>query len=296
MTARPDRRLRDELARLAAAGHDVFLEIGAQPGLTATIRESVARSQASPLILSSLRGGDRGLESLRWSAASLYAAGFDIDWSRVSPRGALRPPAPYPWRRERYWLDEEATARDHRPPEAIRTIDVSSPPTLTNGHTHGRVAASVGMALAGGPAAGRSAGLLEALRAGVAALLGVSPEQVDPDRSLIAMGLDSITAMELKADIDAYLGASLPLEVLIDASSLREVAERAGDFIGQGADEALHRAEPPTPASARPLRDLMDGGEGKECLPRDRLPWDIPIQDVHQLDEAELDMLIERLT
>ena len=82
------------------------------------------------------------------------------------------------------------------------------------------------------------------------------------------MGLDSITAMELKADIDAYLGVSLPLEVLIDASSLREVAERAGDFVGQANDEAHRRAEPPTPAPARPFRDRIDGVEGEKCLQR----------------------------
>lgn len=89
----PTDGLEDGLARLAAAGHDVFLEIGPRPGLAATIRHGVATARPSPLVLSSLRSEDRGMESLRWSAAFLYAAGFEIDWSRVAPEGAIRPPA-----------------------------------------------------------------------------------------------------------------------------------------------------------------------------------------------------------
>src|SRR5262249_39941410 len=50
--------------------------------------------------------GDSGRESLRWSAAFLYARGFDLEWSRVAPPGRfLRLPS-YPWQRQRFWIDD----------------------------------------------------------------------------------------------------------------------------------------------------------------------------------------------
>ena len=131
---------REELARLAADSHDVFIEIGFSPKSGATIRAAVERGQSAPLILSSLRGGDQGLESLRWSAASLYAAGFDIDWARVSPEGRFIRLPTYPWRHERYWLDQEI-----HPPHAARQQDAivipeaPAPALGANGQVNGHV-------------------------------------------------------------------------------------------------------------------------------------------------------------
>ena len=56
-------------------------------------RSASVHAEGSPLILASLRRGDAGLETMRWSAAFLYARGFDLEWSRVSPRWPFRSPA-----------------------------------------------------------------------------------------------------------------------------------------------------------------------------------------------------------
>ena len=127
--------LRDELAKLASDGHDVFIEIGGDPQSAATVRAALAEGRGSPLILLSLRGGDRGRESLRWSAASLYAAGFDIEWSRVSPGGRFVRLPNYPWRHERYWLDQEAPPpRSARSQEAVAAPEMPHAAPGTNGH------------------------------------------------------------------------------------------------------------------------------------------------------------------
>ena len=134
---------------------------------------------------------------MRWSAAFLYAAGFEIEWSRVSPPGRFIRLPSYPWRRDRYWLDDEEAA-----PRVVAAADVI--PTV---------------AAAEGPD-----DLIDYLRDRTAGILGLSPDQVNLDRPLLAMGLDSLTAMELKAEIDAHLGVKLPLSVLIEGSSIRDVA------------------------------------------------------------------------
>ena len=54
----------------------------------------------------------------------------------------------------------------------------------------------------------------------------LAPDKVDLDRPLLNLGLDSLTAMELKVEIDAFLGAALPLSVLLESGGIRELAER----------------------------------------------------------------------
>ena len=81
------------IANLASQGFAVFLEVGPHPVLASTIKRCVASREAEPLVLASMRRGDAGLETARFSAAFLYARGFGIDWSRVSTRGPFHPDA-----------------------------------------------------------------------------------------------------------------------------------------------------------------------------------------------------------
>ena len=99
-------RFPEAIGGLAREGFQVFLEVGPHPILASAVKESLGPRGASALVLPSLRRGDAGLGSLRWSAASLYAAGFDLEWARVSPPGRFVRLPGYPWQRERFWLDD----------------------------------------------------------------------------------------------------------------------------------------------------------------------------------------------
>ena len=81
------------------------------------------------------------------------------------------------------------------------------------------------------PVAVRRQRLMEYLRDRVAAVLGLAPDKVDPDRPLLSMGLDSLSAMDLKIEIDAGLGTTLPLSMLMEVSGIRELAERASEYV-----------------------------------------------------------------
>ena len=99
--------------------------------------------------------------------------------------------------------------------------------------------------------------LIEYFRDRVAAVLGLAPDKVDPDRPLMNLGLDSLTAMELKVEIDACLGTTLPLSMLMEGSGIRELAERvserlAGAATASRAGRAGQRA-PSTPEAGPPL-------------------------------------------
>jgi amino acid adenylation domain-containing protein len=104
--------------------------------------------------------------------------------------------------------------------------------------------------------------LVDYLRDRAASLLGLSPDQVELDRPLLAMGLDSIVAMELKLDIDAHLGTKLPFSVLIEGSSIRDIAQRVRGHLNAAdaaTPSASHLAAPApvaarSPTEARPSR------------------------------------------
>src|SRR5205807_10471706 len=69
---------------------------------------------------------------------------------------------------------------------------------------------------------------------------------------------DSLTALELKVEIETGLGAALPLSILLEASSIRDLAERtsvhlAGAATGPSEPAAVQGSAPrPAPAEADP--------------------------------------------
>ncbi|MHB1562082.1 MAG: condensation domain-containing protein, partial [Isosphaeraceae bacterium] len=214
-------RLAEEIGRRASCGHDVFLLLGNGSGLAELIRASAGQSAGSPWIIAATHPTDRGLESLRRAAGALYAAGFDLDWSRVLPRGNYVRLPTYPWRRQRFWLE---------PPEPRHeAVAVADGPTPVPDHP-------------------RSDDLVTDVRDRIAGFLGVEAGQVELDRSLLAMGLDSITAMELKQDLDRAYGTNLPFSALVEDATIRSLAAWLGEGLGprgSTADEGPAGDEPP---------------------------------------------------
>ncbi len=67
--------------------------------------------------------------------------------------------------------------------------------------------------------------LLESyLRDRLAGALRVAPPRIDARQSLASLGLDSLTAMRLKNDVEAALGVALPLTSLLRGDAIAEVA------------------------------------------------------------------------
>lgn len=75
--------------------------------------------------------------------------------------------------------------------------------------------------------------LTDVLQQSFAGFLGIEPEEVDPQRSIRDLGMDSLTAMELAIDIEERLGISMYLN---DFTGRETIAELAAAFIrGQAA-------------------------------------------------------------
>ncbi len=77
------------------------------------------------------------------------------------------------------------------------------------------------------------------LRERAAAAVGVAPESIDPETPLTGLGLDSLSAVELKAAVEAALGVPLPLADLLEGTGTGALAAAllpalAGEAMAQG--------------------------------------------------------------
>ena len=90
------------------------------------------------------------------------------------------------------------------------------------------------------------AALLDRLRGRLADVLKIDPAQVETDRPIDALGLDSLMAIELKNAIEADFGVSLPLASLLRGPTLDQLAERFFHELND-AGSPLPRRESPGP-------------------------------------------------
>ena len=287
IAAGPDREtapFAEKIAELANDEIDVFLELGRHPVLASTIKACVGARTKSPLILASLQRTDSGAETLLSSAAFLYVNGFDLEWSRVSPPGRFVRLPSYPWQRERFWIDDKR--EPHQNGASTNVAFDDSCPTevvpqngISNGYHAAPVLGTEGSRISAPEPLGQHAEfpetdirtnsleskpigisdlaaekrrerLIEYFRERVAAVLELAPEKVDLDRPLLNLGLDSLTAMELKIEIDAFLGAPLPLSILLESGGIRELAESANSLLAATPARLPETAKSPVPGES----------------------------------------------
>jgi amino acid adenylation domain-containing protein len=72
----------------------------------------------------------------------------------------------------------------------------------------------------------RRAALVAYLRGRVATACGVGPDEVDPSRSLLALGADSLAIVAVTQAIRDDLGVTLSVSELVDAPTVHDVAQR----------------------------------------------------------------------
>ncbi len=104
----------------------------------------------------------------------------------------------------------------------------------------------------------RRHGVLAHLRGQLAALRLPVPAALDPARTLTALGLDSLAAVELKMRLEEGLGVTLPLADLLGEA-------RLGDLAGQVA-EALERGPARAAPALAPRRAELPLSQGQRAL------------------------------
>lgn len=103
-------------------------------------------------------------------------------------------------------------ARDHDLPPILVTLAPTTRPTTAHTDTRDRLASLAGM-----DAAERPAALLELVRSSAATALGLAePELVGPKQAFKDLGVESLTAVELRNQLAHAAGTRLPATLVFD--------------------------------------------------------------------------------
>ncbi|MDP7690919.1 MAG: type I polyketide synthase [Vicinamibacterales bacterium] len=122
--------------------------------------------------------------------------------------------------------------------------DSPSPAAVTAKPAMQATGDSVESLRARGPVEGRRA-LVRLVRERVATVMEVSPDELPaPGQGFFSSGLDSLMALELRAQLSEALGVTLGSTLAFDHPSLADLTEHlAGEIFGAGADADRDRAE-----------------------------------------------------
>ncbi|MDT7799342.1 MAG: hypothetical protein QOI78_2775, partial [Actinomycetota bacterium] len=199
---------------VSAVGDAVFVELGPDGVLCAMARESVSGTFAAAL----RRDRDETF-TFHHVLAQLHVHGADVDWAAVYGDRGNRVDLPtYPFQRVRHWFDGPARTAA---PAAER---------------------SWAQRVADLPAAERDRRLGDVVRAGVALVLDYAgANDVDADRTFKELGIDSLTAVELRDHLGQVTGLRLGSGVLFDHPTPAALARHLETELS-GAPEAAAEA------------------------------------------------------
>ncbi|WP_156674159.1 type I polyketide synthase [Nocardia terpenica] len=214
-------RFADVVARLAEAGHTVFVECGSHPVLIGAIEQSGGTAEfGDPAVLATLRRDDGGADRLLAALAEAWVAGIDIDWAAVVSEThavALPPNAlpPYPFQHQVFWPGTVPTRA------AAREPIVAAPAVPTDDAVEGATGRFARLS----EEAARSEVLGTILRV-TAELLGRdTAADIDAEATFRELGVDSVLSVQVRTAIGRAVGMRLASVVLFDHPTPRRLAQ-----------------------------------------------------------------------
>ncbi|WP_316574564.1 HAD-IIIC family phosphatase [Nocardia canadensis] len=120
--ARETVRFAATVERMVGDGFRYFVELGAHPSLTAAVRTVSEELGRDVIAVGSLVRDQDGPKALARSQAVLYAAGHDLDWTRLAPGPGRIDLPTYAFDERRFWTDS-----GHRATGASGLDDITHP-------------------------------------------------------------------------------------------------------------------------------------------------------------------------
>jgi acyl transferase domain-containing protein len=246
-----------------------IVEVGPQPILlnlamrrdTGPIAKAESSVDDERLWLASLRKGRDDNEQMLISLGELYSKGLDVKWSSVHQgpaRRRVKLPL-YPFQRERHWFAPNGRAIAHPRSadpgvEVKRSVKEKGP----------RLSGDLNGLLEDAPHDRRRDVLMAVLHDYALQLLPPdSVHSIDVRQPFAELGLDSLTALELRNSLAASLGRPFPASLLFDYPSIEALATYLVKEMSSGNDAKARatRHDPPRierEPSATRYDDLSD--------------------------------------
>ncbi|MHA7630687.1 type I polyketide synthase [Corallococcus sp. M7] len=248
------------------AGHVLFVELGAEPVLTAPVAEAAARQGLTDVLaVSCLRGSQDALGALLTSAAALHAAGLGLRLERLlAPHGHFLRLPTYPFERESFWFKERpvtmlASVRStslELPRAAVR----DTPPEPARRPAEARAPASPQLAgWAELPERERATKLRGLVHAEVARILKFDAARLDPKGGFFQMGMDSVMAGQLRNRLEQQLGRKFAVTVIFENPTVERLSRQLGTFVTPPPAPATPPREP-QPLASQGLSPATGGG------------------------------------
>ncbi|MTE13562.1 SDR family NAD(P)-dependent oxidoreductase [Nocardia sp. CT2-14] len=284
----------EEVTRsLLDGGYRAFIEIGPHPVLSSVLEETIADSGVTATaVVGTLRRDEGGPQRFALSVATASGRGVSVDGEvLLGGRGERIELPTYAFQRSRYWIDADRSAsrRDERSGRAVSVVlEPTNPVVLDRFSGLGEIE--------------RRGAVLELVRAETAAVLKHgSAADVPPTRAFRELGLDSLTAVDLRNRLRSATGLPLPATLIFDHPAPEAVADYIATALPRGGDGAERSGAIGADDALRTLEELLTGGEpGTDALAErlralvDRLAAPAADFDLDGASDDELFDLVDR--
>lgn len=203
------------MERMTANGNNTLLEIGPPTGLSAAFLAKLEHQKFNGTAFASLCYDEDVFTTYLQIARYLYTLGYPVHWSATYPEKEhhLVSLPTYQWQRERLWPDWLDVAIISTPPQNIRPLPAASNQKQdSNAKTP-----SLLTKLEQAEPWKRRQLIQSHLMKRVCALLELDEHQtIKMDQKLFALGMDSITAAQLRHYLQLALERTLPVTLLFN--------------------------------------------------------------------------------
>ena len=201
-------RFGDGVCTLFDDASSFLLEVGPGQTLTNLVLQHPARAATQPVAASLPHPEEPQSDSgvLLTTLGRLWTSGVPVDWPAFyagEERRRIELPT-YPFQRHRYWIDPAATAAPRS-----KTIEVPGESTMTESSN------------------ARHADVVAALKRIVTKISGIPAERIDERQTFFALGLDSLTLVQVSRVVKSEFGVKLTMRNLLEElSTLETLAQK----------------------------------------------------------------------
>jgi len=208
----------------------VLLEVGPGRTLASLARQQGPRASGAPVVtsLSADRETEDKLDHTLQTLGNLWCAGSAVDWTAFNAgRGGRRISLPtYAFEQTRFWID--APVHDPRPVPAPISLQPACAPIIAHAPANVQPVNQSATSLSEWSNPMSSSGpQIASLRQLFADLSGLEPDSLDPNVSLVELGLDSLALTQAAGALNKKFGLKIHFrELLNDSATIASLAGR----------------------------------------------------------------------